>query len=296
MAGLRRIQGSLMASTALLLVSVAASILLWSGLDLVRPGHAAISSSPSQRTKNNRVAADLHGRDYGPGFYNHSGCLYAHLGEGGHFEMTTADEFRVNETLDWDRLDFEAAKSRCPSLTQSGKLTFSYKFPKNKRIGSIVVTMRILPTDNEGYWEVGQANLTVNRADTERKRTFALRLPGIYAGSAYSYSCSELLMSTLPKRRNLDNETKTDPMATIVLPRFQLQPFGELKSSVFAASYDCSSWLTIPGLMGLILIVFMMMVTVIGVLLLKGIETNDFKFNKEGLQFTQAQMETNKMR
>lgn len=283
----------LMTCTALLLLSVVASILLWSSLGFIRPGQAAKASQTS-RSKNNKITK----KGYGPGFYNHSGCLYAHLGDEGHFEMTTADEFRINETLDLDTLEFDSSKSKCSSQTQSGKLSFSFKLSKNKRIGSIAVTMRILPTDTGGYWQVSQANLTVTRADIERKRTFALKMPAIHAGAAYSYSCSELVLTTQPKRRQpADNETsRADPMATLVLPRFQLQPFGELETRIFATSYDCANWFTISGVMGLLLVLFMALVTVLSVLLLKDIETNDFKFNKEGLQFTQAQMETNKTR
>lgn len=290
-------QSPLATCAALLLVSVLTSILLWSSFGWVRPGQAAISSQGPKRAKGGGHKGPGARGGYGPGFYNHSGCLYVHLGDGGLFEMTTVDEFKVNESLSLEALEFETSRCRCPSGTHAGKLTFSYKFAKNKRIDSIIVAMRILPTDSEGYWEVSQANLTITRADIERKRTFPLRLPAIYAGSAYSYSCSRLTMSTQPKRRGQDNnETRTDPMATISLPRFQLQPFEELKSTIFAASYDCSSWFTIPGLMGLILILFTTAVTVIGVVLLKGIEANDYKFNKEGLQFTQAQMEANKVR
>lgn len=209
--------------------------------------------------------------------------------------MTTADGFKINETLELGSLEFENSKSRCTSATSTGKLTFSFKLDENKRISSLTVSMRISPTDSYGYWDVNQANLTITRADIDRKRTFPLRLPGIYAGSDNSYSCSVLPLTTIPKRK-MDNETKADPLAMITLERFQLQPSAELERYVFARSHDCSSWMTIPGFMGLVLISFMLFVTVIGIVLLKNIVTNDFKFNKEGLLFTQSQMETNKNR
>lgn len=245
----------------------------------------------SSKGSNNKNVVD---KSYGKGFFNHSGCLYAHIG-GGQFEMTTADGFKINETLELSELDFESTKTKCVGLAQPGKFTFSFKLPRNKKINSLIVSMRIFPTDSEGYWEVTQANLTITRADIDRKRNFPLRLPGIYAGGDYSYSCNELLLATLPKRKT-DNETRADPMAVVTLERFQLQPFAELKRVVFAKSYDCSNWITIPGSMGLVLILFMLVVTVIGTVLLKNIDTNDFKFNKEGFMFTQSQMESNKNR
>lgn len=275
----------------ILLSLVTGALIVLSGFEITRPSLAAIQSANLKKSSssNNRAF----GR-YGPGFYNHSGCLYVHIGDNGLFEMTTADDFKVNETLELSSLDFEEQKSRCREETKSGKLTFTYKFPKNERIGSIMISMRILPTDNGGYWEVSQANLTVTRADIERKRTFPMRLSNMYAGRDYSYSCSQLVMTTLPRRQKSDNDTKVDPYASVTLPRFQLQPFEQMKDYVFAPSYDCSVWMTIPGLMGFILILFMTIVTIIGVSLLKSIETNDFKFQKEGLQFTQAQMELSK--
>jgi hypothetical protein len=258
----------------------------------------SIRPAASLGTKKNHAANEKTNKNifkpYGPGFFNHSGCLYAHIG-GGKFQMTTADGYKINETLELSSLDFETSKSRCTGKTQPGKLTFSFRLDENKRINSLVVSMRILPPDSQGYWEISQTNLTVIRADIDRKRTFPLRLPGIYAGSDYSYSCNALSLTTLPKRK-IDNETRADPLAVITLDRFQLQPFPELERVVFAKSYDCSSWITIPGFMGLILILFMLFVTVIGTVLLKNIVTNDFKFNKEGLLFTQSQMETNKNR
>lgn len=249
------------------------------------------ATSLGSRPTNTRKDVD---NIYGPAFLNHSGCLYAYIG-GGQFFMTTADEFKINETLDLDKLEFEQSKTRCVGRMQTGKLAFSFKFEKNDRINSLTVSMRIAPSTTGGYWDVSQANLTVTRADIERKRTFPLRAASIYASSDHSYSCNELKLVTSPKRK-MDNETRADPFAMVILERFQLQPFGELKRHVFAESYDCSGWITIPGVMGLVLILFMLAVTVLGTILLKGIETNDFKFSKEGLRFTQSQLETHKIR
>ena len=242
---------------------------------IVAPGLSAQRSNPGARA----------------GFFNHTGCLYAFV-DGGNFQMTTADGDSIGETLNTESLSFESNKARCASQTQSGKLVLSFDL-NQKKIKSVTISMRILLSELRSYWEINQANLTVTRADIDRKRTFPLKLPNIYATSDYSYSCNELVLHT-KFRKKPDNETRPDPRAKITLKRFQLQPFEELPNFVFAPSYDCSRWMTIPGYTGLILVLFMTIVTTVGTVCLKRIETNDFKYNREGLLFTQSQIESSK--
>lgn len=218
------------------------------------------------------------------GFYNHTGCLYAHM-NGGNFHMITAEGDEIDESLELDSLKFE--KSRCLSENETGKIGFSFKIKDKSKIKSISIAMRIFSSASEGFWEVSQANLTWIRADKDKRRTIPLGISNIYAGSSFSYSCSKLVLVTQPRKRT-DNETT---MAQITIERFQLQPFPELEKVVFAPSFDCAKWISIPGAMGLILVLFMTLVTVIGTIYLQKIETNDFKYNKEGLLFTQSQME-----
>lgn len=232
------------------------------------------------------------GSNYGKGFLNHTGCLYAYL-EGGEFQMTTSDGDEIEEKLNLDSLIFELNRLKCSSQNQPGRLVFSFKFDEKNKIKSITIAMRIISADIKNYWEVSQANLTVTRADLDKKRTFSLEFPDIYASPDHSYSCNELTFQTW-KRKKTDNETRSYAHAKITLDRFQLQPFSELPNVVFGPSYDCYTWMTIPGFMGFILVLFMTVVTVIGTIFLKKIETNDFKNNKEGLLFTQSQMEASK--
>lgn len=231
---------------------------------------------------------------YGKGFFNHTGCLYAHLG-GGNFEMQTADGDLIDERLSIDSLTYEGAKSKCSNENgESGKLVFSFKLDEKTKFKAVTIGMKIVPSLSEGFWEISQANLTISRADVDRKRTFQLLVEDMYASLVHSYSCSELVLRTLHKKKP-DNETgRIEPRAIIILERFQLQPFQERENAVFAPSFDCSTWISVPGLMGLILILFITIVTVIGVDFLQKIETNEFKFNKEGQLFTQSQMESNK--
>lgn len=229
--------------------------------------------------------------DYSKGFYNRSGCLYAYM-KGGSFELTKADGEVISEKFDLDLLKYDEGKSKClAEKTNIGKLVFSYELEKNKHlIDLITVGMRISSSPTEGTWEISQANLTI--ATPKGKRVYPLKHSDIYASNSHSYSCSQLTLYTMNKRK-IDNETeRVKPKARITLHKFQVQPFKELDSTIFASSYDCSIWISIPGLMGLVLIVFMTFVTIGGVYFLSKIETNDFKHNKEGQMFTQYQMES----
>lgn len=208
--------------------------------------------------------------------------------------MNTAYGAVISESLDLDSLTYDSSKTKCIEDNEHGRLVFSFKLDEKTKIKSISIGMRVEPSLSEGTWEINEANLTITRADVNRKRTFPLRVQDMYASLSHSYSCNELVLRTMHEKKP-DNETgRIEPRAELTLKRFQLQPFSELKDVVFGPSYDCSTWITIPGLMGLILITFMTTFTIVGVYFLKKIETNDFKYNKEGQLFTQFQMESNK--
>lgn len=241
-------------------------------------------------------AAKSRKKDYGNGFFNHSGCMYSYL-EGGEFSLRTADGDTIIEELDINELSYDSAKSKCIGEVTPGKLVFGFKFDGKKKIKSMVISMKISPSPSEGTWEISQANLTITRADIDRKRTFGLRVAELYASLSHSYSCSSLTLNTIPKRKADFNETgKLEPRGSVTLQRFQIQPFQELERTVFGPSYDCSSWFTVVGVMGLGLILFMTVVALIGVKCLLSIETNDYKYNREGIKFTQSQMESNKQK
>lgn len=237
-----------------------------------------------------RIAAR---EDYGLGFYNHSGCLYAYQ-EDGNFTMITDDGEEIVEKLSVANLDYNETISRCTDMGENGKLVFSFRIGQSRNIElepvikSVVISMAISTLPSKGVWIIQNANLTISRRD--KRRTFQLKVRDHYAGLGYSYSCNVLKLDTFNKKKS----SNTTAHATITLRRFQLQPFEEQIDSVFASSYDCSTWVSITGFMGFTLIVFITIVTVIGVSFLQRIETNDFKFQKEGLLFTQAQMESSK--
>lgn len=208
--------------------------------------------------------------------------------------MTAVDGTELYEDLETKTLTYDSTRSRCAKFPNPGKLVFSYKMEESSRLKSIIVAMNVQQSPSEGYWEIDQANLTIVRADIDKKRTFPLRIgSNMYASLTHSYSCSNLTLETSTKRKS-DNETRGGPKARITLERFQLQPFAELEDVVFGPSFDCSQWMTIPGLMGFILILFMSFVTIFGISHLRTIVTNDFKFCKEGILFTQSHLESDK--
>lgn len=232
---------------------------------------------------------------YGKGFYNHSGCLYAYQ-ENGNLSLASS-EGETMEDLKINHLEYDFKKTLCAEVGQPGKIVFSFKIPQSKdkkarsRFKAVTISMRFSISPSEGSWEINQANLTL--ISEREKRKFKLAITDRYADLDRSYSCSELKLQTLYERKP-ENASDLIPAVSIILRRFQLQPFSERFDTVFAPSVDCSKWVSIPGLMGLVLVVFITAVTIIGIMLLQDMQTNDFKFNKEGLQFTQAQMESNK--
>lgn len=231
---------------------------------------------------------------YGKGFFNHTGCLYSYL-EGGFLQMHTADEIIVQEEFDTESLTYDPIKSKCTNENEPGKIVFTFKTEDRDRIKSATISMKIVPSLSEGYWEIGQANITIARADIDRKKTFPLRVSEMYASLRHSYSCKDLMLESYQKKKPANETGRNEPRVQISLKRFQLQPFSESEDTVFNPSFDCAVWITIPGLMGLILIAFMTVVAMIGINLLSNIDTNDFKNNKEGQLFTQSQMESNKL-
>lgn len=237
-------------------------------------------------------ASRVSSHNYGRGFFNKSSCLYAYT-SGASFELRTADGDILRPKLNLNQLDYDEAKSKCTNENKPGKLVFSFDID-GKKIKSIAISMKISPAVSEGLWKISQANLTVTRADIDKRRTFQLKVNEMYASLEHSWSCSELVLKTVHKKKPSNETANFEPRARLTLNNFQVQPFEELKNTVFAPSFDCAVWFTLSGVMGFVLILFIAFVTIIGTIFLSKITTNDFKFSKEGILFTQAQIEANK--
>lgn len=101
-----------------------------------------------------------------------------------------------------------------------------------------------------------------------------------------SFSCKQLEFENL--------HGGNYPRIKIILDEFQIQPFPEPKNTIFAPSYDCSTWLTLPLISGFILILFMTFVIIIILYLMVelGEQTKDLKFSKQGgILMNQSQLE-----
>lgn len=85
----------------------------------------------------------------------------------------------------------------------------------------------------------------------------------ITASDGFSFSCNQLIL-----RSHGENP------AVLTIHRFQLQPFASEKT-VFAESFDCSTWFTIPTWMGLISMSFFSFIVSVGVYFLFNIKSPD---------------------
>ena len=106
---------------------------------------------------------------------------------------------------------------------------------------------------------------------------------GIEAANQFSYSCSNL--SVIMK----DNSTpNVEYLIELKIRRFQVQPFSlpPEKKLVFADSFDCSTWFTIPLWVGLLVTLLFTSILATGVYALMGIKTPDRFENPKGKTIT----------
>lgn len=120
-----------------------------------------------------------------------------------------------------------------------------------------------------------------NFANDGKSVPFSLRPTEISASDEHSFSCVDLeLRSTKPK----------DQKYTLILKlkRLQVQPFKlpDNKKKVFADSYDCSTWFTIPLWIGFLVILFFTTILAFGVYALMDIKTPDRFENPKGKTIT----------
>lgn len=196
-----------------------------------------------------------------PGFYNKTNCLYAYVDEG--YYRITSQEWTEEQSGKLGKVTYEDSRSSCVQGDTAGKLVMTFNMNDNN-MESMTFDFQIKPSAAMGYWEINKAVLTIVPTNKNRfpNTTIEMKVADLYAGSKYSFSCSSLVL------RNLFIEKVGGVHFNIKLNRFQLQPFGELPGTVFAPSYDCAVWLTMPLITGTILILFMVFSVLIGVSLL----------------------------
>lgn len=226
---------------------------------------------------------------YPPNFFNKDGCLYAYMDDGGHYQITFPDATETQKGS-LGKIVYDKATT-CTKSLEPGKLVVTFNTNDNN-MESMTVTLQIKPSPSEGYWEVDKATLEIvpiNRSGFPDVK-YDLKPVDIYAGQSFSYSCSQLVLQNMIT-------AKADPHFKLTLKRFQLQPFAELPDRIFAPSYDCAVWFTLPVIMGAILMLFILFTVLIGVSLLleQGNQTGDLKFSKQGgMLMNQAQLDATK--
>lgn len=208
--------------------------------------------------------------------------------EDGAYQITFPDA--ENQAGPLIKLQYDS-KSNCTNGIHPGNLIASFDLNDNN-MKSMTLEFQIRDFPSEGYWAITSATLKISPNNKQLFPTDTIDLLPIdmYAGEKFSYSCYSLvLQNRLP--------TKDGPNFKITLKRFQVQPFSELHNFVFASSYDCSVWLTLPVIMGLLLILFIVFTVMIGVYLLmeQGNQTSDLRFSKQGgMLMNQAQLDATK--
>lgn len=223
---------------------------------------------------------------YPANFYQLNKCLYAYMSDGGTYQVTLFESPEIQRGS-LGKITY-GAQSKCIEANGTGQLTVNFDISDNFfRTMSLDLELRV----SRGYhWEVSNAKLTFDPVNEKPFPTKEIQLKPsdeIYADLQHSYSCSSLVLT---------HSTPNGPRFKITLRRFQLQPFSESKTK-FAPSRDCSVWLTMPQIMGLLLILFMIFTVLIGVYLLLelGGHSGELKFSKQGgMLMNQAQLDATK--
>jgi len=222
-----------------------------------------------------------------PNFHNETGCLYSFMEEG-HYLITFPDA--ENQEGSTQKIEYDKG-TNCTNGLYPGNLIVVFRTNDNY-MESLNIRFIIKASPSEGYWEVEKAVLKISPVNKQIFPTDVIELKpvDIYAGLSFSYSCNTLVLQDL-------HPNKDGPHFKLTLRRFQIQPFPETPTVVFSPSYDCSVWLTLPLVTGLILVLFIIFTVMMGVYLLleQGNQTSDLKFSKQGgMLMNQAQLDATK--
>lgn len=221
-------------------------------------------------------------------FHNKDNCLYSYI-EDGAYQITFQDAEPQEGAL--KGIQYDDSKSSCARAHEPGKLFVSFS-PEDNNMHQLSIEFSIKSLQSEGYWTVDKAILRIDPSNPSQfpSKEIALKPVDIYASQNNSYSCNALVLQNLSPK-------KDEPRFKITLKRFQLQPFKELDRVVFAPSHDCAVWITMPVLMGFLLILFITVTSMIGIYLLleQGNQSSDLKFSKQGgMLMNQAQLDATK--
>lgn len=232
-------------------------------------------------------------KGYGPQFLKEDSCLYAWVEDLTYHITLPNHPFLSGQAKIGLDSPYVAGEQKCSGKDQDGQLTLKFSNNTDSNIRSITIVMAI--TDGSRDWFIKSANavlsITSEGLEKFKKNKFDFMVDDLYAAHKFSFSCSTLKLRSKPPA----DVKNVEPILEITLGRFQLQPFHEPPLSVFAPSFDCSVWLTLPALMGLAFMLFSIGVVLIGVYFLQDINTSDLKFSKQGgMLMNQAQLDATK--
>lgn len=226
-----------------------------------------------------------------PNFLNQTGCLYATTADSGQYRVDFYDGTE-SQMGSLGKLSY-GSDAKCITDTEPGKLVMNFDISDDKFVG-MTIDLELKNNMKTFNWDISKATLTIKPQENSQlfpEKVLDIKPANggeIYAGVDQSYSCSSLIFT---------NSAKNGPVFKITLRRFQLQPFHEPETRIFAPSRDCASWLTLPQIMGFLLILFMTFTVLMGVYLLieLGGHSSDLRFSKQGgMLMNQAQLDATK--
>ena len=155
-------------------------------------------------------------------------------------------------------------------------LSLSFRGATNAEIAlTLVVRVR-----DQHYWYLDENRTEVVVTANNKKYEFSLKKTPVTAGHSFSFSCSQLRLHS--GRATVDQPQYLD----LVISRFQLQPFNATARQVFADSFDCATWFTIPLWTGFLVTLLFTAILSFGVFALLNIKTPDRFENPKGKTIT----------
>jgi hypothetical protein len=222
-------------------------------------------------------------------------CLYLYQ-EGGSatvnlYNVVTGkdntQELKFAERFDFKILkDPASATGKCINNTLNngtGTLVLEYNKFDESNITGMQVTFDFEKLGHRGYWWVKQAmvKLSIVRSGRTENKEFQLDTYDIMtASTGFSFSCNSLSVRSLKPTVNVTHQM------TLRYHRFQTQPFNNTRNPIFADSFDCSTWFTLPLWMGLFVMILFTAIMALGIYLLFEIKTMDRFENPKGKTIT----------
>lgn len=148
------------------------------------------------------------------------------------------------------------------------------------------LTFIIKYTQSKRWWRVSQLTAGIKYKDINERVN--LDPQPIESASDFSFSCSDLVTDSQYNSTDIDDlqQFTRSYYFELIFDRFQLQPFKSRNNKVFAESFDCSTFFTIPIWMGLFVILMMIAIVFVGVYFLSEIHTMDRFENPKGKTIT----------